>query len=203
MESLDCNTNSITTNQISKNVTPNILNCPDGYHYDRMKNKCVPNNCPNGYYWNGIECYPYSPAPSTPPDSKKPSGQILVRDFINGTSRDLPVRRTRVVMRRYFKIDKVYTDDNGNFASSKHFHNKVNVFVKFKSTALTTRGLRGAHAWQSLFPIEQGLGKYSGDLRNVRWTFTSAQAGNSRANRNWWAAHVMNAYLEFNENAIV
>ena len=142
-----------------------------------------------------------TPPPPPPPSSKQPTGQILVRDFINGTFRDLAVRRTRVVLRRFFKVDRVYTDDQGNFYSTKHFHNKVNVFVKFKSTQLTTRGLRGARAWQALFPIKYGLGKYSGDLRNINWTFTSSQMGNARSNRNWWAAQLMNAHVEFNENA--
>lgn len=142
-----------------------------------------------------------TPPPPPPPPSKQPTGQILVRDFINGTFRDVAVRRTRVVLRRFFKVDRVYTDEQGYFYSTKHFHNKVNVFVKFKSTQLTTRGLRGARAWQALFPIKHGLGKYSGDLRNINKIFESSQMGNARSNCNWWAAQIMNAYIEFNENA--
>lgn len=176
--------------------------CPPDYTWDQSICDCVPNtSCPPGYHWDGSSCVLDNPSPPPLPVSKKPSGQILVKNFVNGTFNDVPVRRTRVVLRRRFKIDKVYTDDQGNFYSTKHFNSKVNVFVKFKSTQLTTRGLRGVYAWQALFPIKHGLGKYSGDLRNINWTYTSAQSGNSRANRNWWAAQVMNSYLEFNESA--
>lgn len=79
----------------------------------------------------------------------------------------------------------------------------MNVFVKFKNHQLTTRGLRGIRIWQSLFPVKHGLGKYSGNLSNITWTYTSAGYGNERSNRNWWAAQLMNAYLEYNENASV
>ena len=148
-----------------------------------------------------MRCIPEgSITPTPPPASAVPAGMINVFDnsFSGNTIR--PVRRTRVVLRRYFKIDRVYTSDNGNFISTKHFKNKVNVLVKFKSTQLTTRGLRGVRQWQMLFPIKHAIGKYSGNLSNFQpYLFTSNRQGNAVANRNWWAALLMNAYVEFNE----
>jgi hypothetical protein len=205
VESFDCDSSNIAAaslpTQQSKPVKPYVIDCPDGWHWDYTLHQCVENDCPAGYHWDGSQCVPDAPPPPPAPPSKQPTGKIDVRDFINGTYRDVSVRRTRVILRRFLKVDRVYTDDQGYFYSTKHFHNKVNVFVKFKSTQLTTRGLRGIRAWQALFPIKHGLGKYSGDLRNVNWIYKSSQSGNSRTNRNWWAAQVMNAYLEFNENA--
>ena len=134
-------------------------------------------------------------------DRKKPAGQITVRDFNNNGFNDIGVRRTRVVARRWFKIELMYTDDNGRYQSNKRFNNKVNMFVKFRNHHLTTRGLRGIRVYQALFPIKHGLGKYSGNLNNINWNYTSVRFGNERSNRNWWAAQLMNAYLEFSENA--
>jgi len=182
-------------------IEPDVLQCTEGYHWDWATKRCIPNNCPDGYHWEIDQCVPDAPPPPPPVDTKKPAGQILVRDIINGGFRDVALRRTRVVAGRWFKIETIYTDDNGRFQATKRFKNKVNVFVKFKNNSLTTRGLRGARAWQVIFPIKHGLGKYSGDLSNITWTYTSVGYGNERSNRNWWAAQVMNAYLEFNESS--
>lgn len=95
----------------------------------------------------------------------------------------------------------MYTDDQGQFQATKRFRNKVNIFVKFKNAQIATRGLRGIRLWQSLFPVKHGVGKFSGDLSNITATYFSAGFGNQRSNRNWWAAQLMNAYLEYNENA--
>lgn len=116
---------------------------------------------------------------------------------------DVPVRRTRVVMRRYFKIDRTYTDDNGRFSSNKHCNNKVNIIVKFKSTDLAVRGLRGIRFYQLRFPIKHSIGKYRGNLNNIDpFVFQEGTDINSRQYRNWWAAQLMNAHLEFNEMAV-
>jgi len=114
---------------------------------------------------------------------------------------DVPVRRTRVVMRRWLKIDRTYTDDNGRFASNKHFRNKVNIIVKFKNTALSLRGLRGIRFYQMRFPIKHGIGMYSGNLNNVRFIFQEDTDFRKRAYRNWWAAQTMNAHVEYDEMA--
>ena len=209
VENFDCGDpaalSNSTTSQ-SKQIVPNVPQCPDGFHWDYSLHECIENNCPFGYHWDGSQCVPDAPPPPpAPPASKQPTGQILVRDFKNivGGFQDVAVRRTEVVLRRFLKVERVYTNDQGNFLSAKHFHNRVNILVKFKNSSITTRGLKGIRLWQTLLPIEQGIGKYSGDLRNVNWVFTSPQMGNSKANRNWWAAQLMNAHIEFNENAAI
>ena len=198
----DCSSGSSLLSETSNvDIVPMVPQCPEGTHWDYTERACVDNGCPDGYIWDGTTCVPNTPQPP-PVDIKKPAGQILVRDVINGTYRDVALRQVRVVARRWFKIELMYTDDNGRFQSSKRFQNKVNVFVKFKNNQVTTRGLRGIRLWQTLFPIKHGLGKYSGNLSNITWTYSSVGYGNERSNRNWWAAQLMNAYLEFNENAL-
>ena len=39
----------------------------------------------------------------------------------------------KVVIRRLFKVEKVYTDANGVFNSKKYFRNKYTILVKFKN----------------------------------------------------------------------
>jgi len=104
-------------------------------------------------------------------------------------------------MKRFLKMDRVYTDDYGNFASNKHFHNKVNIIVKFKNSLLETRGLRGARWYQMRSPIKHGIGKYSGNLNNLQYIFVEGSDTKKRIYRNWWAAQLMNAYVEYNETA--
>lgn len=135
-----------------------------------------------------------------PPDPRKPSGVITVWDSNFGT--EVPVRRTRVLARRWFKIEPVYTNDQGQFQCKKRFRNKVNIFVKFLNNNITIHGLRSAKVWQMWFPIKKGIGIYSGNLNNIHYVFLqNTFQPHSRTNRNWWAAQTMNSQVEYNEMA--
>jgi hypothetical protein len=137
--------------------------------------------------------------------SKRPEGFITVEDTqLPGTASDhkFPLRQVRVVCKRFLKIVTTYTDDNGHFAVAKKFHNKVHIIVKFKNNNITTRGLRGWNFWQMKFPVKYSLGKFSGTLNNINYTFTRGSNTNFRQHRNWWAAQLMNSYLEYNEMAV-
>ncbi|HRF23876.1 MAG TPA: hypothetical protein PLR98_06925, partial [Chitinophagaceae bacterium] len=115
---------------------------------------------------------------------------------------EVPVKRTRVVARRWFKIDVVYTNDQGEFKCNKRFVNKVNILVKFLNNNITIHGLRTPRLWQMWFPIKKGIGIYSGNLSNISYRFNqNTLEPHSRTNRNWWAAQTMNSQVEFNEMA--
>lgn len=135
-----------------------------------------------------------------PADAKTPAGYIYVYD--NTLNQPVPVRKTRIVSRRYFKIDRSYTDDQGYFRSTKRFKNKVNIVVKFKNADIKTRALRLFRWWQMLLPIEQGLGKYSGTLNTINYVFNVDGNRYSRRHKNWWAAQCMNSYQEYNQYAM-
>ncbi len=135
-----------------------------------------------------------------PADAKTPAGYIYVYD--NTINQQVPVRKTRVVSRRFFKIDRSYTDDLGYFRSTKRFRNKVNITVKFKNADIKTRALRLGRWWQMIFPVAQGLGIYSGTLNNITYLFNVDGSKYSRRHKNWWAAQLMNSYQEYNQYAI-
>lgn len=158
--------------------------------------------CPEGTEWDPMlrECVPLDPSdPPSPPPSTLPGGGIKV--FDNTINQEVAVRRTRIRLRRWFKFDYTITDDNGQFTSSRNFR-KVNVKVEFSHpTNLTIRGVRGVRFWQVWLPMSQNIGKYSGDLRNVYYVFQPGTDVRKRQHRNWWAAQMMNSYLEFNTHA--
>ena len=120
----------------------------------------------------------------------------------------MPLRRTRIVARRWFKIETTYTDDEGRFQCTKRFRNKVKIFVKFLNNHLRTSGLFanssliGGNIQRALWPIKRGLGKFSGNLTRINYVFYRGDDVKNRRHRHWWAAHLMNAYLEFNSMAI-
>jgi hypothetical protein len=132
-------------------------------------------------------------------DIKKPAGRITVWD--TNFNDELPLRRTRVVARRWFKIDPIYTNDNGQFQCTKRFGNKVNIFVKFLNNHIHMSRLMGNPVTRSLFPIKKGIGIYSGNLSNINFLFEQGNSVYARTYRHWWAAQFMNAYLEYGEMA--
>jgi len=141
-----------------------------------------------------------------PMNTRIPAGNIEVWDSNIGGA--VPVRRVKVVVRRWFKIEPVYTDDLGRFQCTKRFRNRVNVFVKFLNQHLRTSGfvanigLVGSRIQRSLMPIKRGIGTFSGNLTRITHLFESGTNTARRLYRHWWAAQLMNAYLEFNEHAI-
>lgn len=128
-----------------------------------------------------------------------PAGNITVWD--SNRDNPVPVRRVRVVVRRWFKIETVYTDDQGSFQCTKRFRNKVNVFVKFLNTHLRANALFGNSIVKTLLPIKRGIGTYSGNLTRIDHMFERGEVTNRRLYKHWWAAQLMNAYLEYNEMA--
>ena len=203
VEPLDCG--GTTTNNTGSSpdaITNDVDPCIEG-HWDPVLQRCV--LCPEGSNWDGIQCVPGSITPTPPPASTRPSGQIMVRDnaiaVASPAAADVPVRRTRVVLKRWFKIDRVFTDDNGNFASGKNFR-KVEIRVEFMNNGLTAIRLTvRPMAYLMYLPIERTLGKYSGNLTGVRHVFDLGTDVTSRRYRNWWAAQLVNSYQEYNEMA--
>jgi len=130
-------------------------------------------------------------------DIRKPAGLVTVFDTNKGLA--VPVRKVKVVARRYLKIEVMHTDDEGRFASSKRFNGKVTMLVKFQSEGLIVRGLQSAAFWQMFFPIKKNAGRFSGNLSNLQIHFDSDHQGRGSANRNWWAAQFVNSYHEYDE----
>jgi hypothetical protein len=180
----------ITGNPVNDScgVVPNLLTPP--CEIDPCGPTCDPAGCGGG---------PPGGGGGGGSDIKKPAGLIEVWDSNFGIN--VPVRQTRVVARRWFKVDAVYTNDQGRYQCTKRFKNKVNIFIKFLNNNIHVSRLMGNPVSHSLFPIKRGIGIYSGNLNNINFVFARGNSVFSRTYRHWWAAQLMNAQLEYNAMA--
>lgn len=186
----------------ARRIKPYVPDCGPGYHWDFTLGQCVDNNCPSGYHWDNSQqhCVPDAPPPPPPP-AFIPHGMLKVFDT-QSPANPPAVRLIRVVARRWFKIQRTYTDDNGNFQVTKHFRNKVKLLVKFKNQFASIRGVRGVRVWQMFFPVKQKIGVYSGSsINSVDFTFPQTQHVQSVQNRYWAAATTLNAVQEHRDYA--
>jgi len=193
---------SVNQTSLNGTVTPNTdFQCAPGYEWDPILGHCVPVTppvCGSGYYWNGEQCVQEMPPPPPAADAAIPAGYIRVHDTQLNTNADegVGVKKVRVVARRWFKIERTYTDNKGHFIFTKKFKHKVRINVKFKNDDANIYGVRDAMIWQAIFPVKRTLGIFSGDKSNI--TFVNKQEGSSKskANRYWAAATVQNCVQE-------
>jgi len=174
------------------NIDPSTPECPDGYHWDFNLGTCVENNtCPPGYHWdsNIPGCVP---DPSTP---LRPHGMINFKtyDDYGVVPPTAPLRYTRIEGRRFLKIDKTYTDANGNFQFSKRFPRRVTIVVKFRTSYVTITKTK-----RFLSPVKKNIGTYRGnDLQNLNYTFErSTSLSKKMRTQRWIAAIALNTVHE-------
>ena len=156
--------------------------------------------CPEGYYWNPVlgQCVPDNPPPFLPPTYLYPKGMISFHtyDDYGVIPYNAPLKYTRIVARRFFKIDKTYTDASGNFQLSKRFPNKVTIIVKFKTSNVIVKKS------QMFGPQKKNIGTYRGnDLRNLNYVFirkpsSALDASKSNRTKRWVSAVAINTFLE-------
>jgi hypothetical protein len=185
-------------------ITPKVVDCGEGYHWDFGLHQCVCNCCPDGYSWNGSQCVPIPPPPSPPPpapDAQVPAGYITVSDINFGT---IPgVRIARIVAKRWFKIERTYTDNNGHFQFTKHFKHKVKINVKFKNDNAVIKVFRLTRFWQMLYPVTKTIGVFSGNKSNIVYNFQKYNTSVAdKGNLYWAAATTNNSVQEYRDYAM-
>lgn len=140
-------------------------------------------------------------------DPRIPRGTIEVQDirtcnFTTTPPINFPVRQARIVCKRWFKIERTYTDDQGLFVSSKKFKNKVKVLLKTKNDNAVVRKIRGIRLWQILFPVKKRLGVFDeGDMANIFKLFTKTSNGHDKELPYWVAVTTHNGILEYRQYA--
>lgn len=198
-------------NNIKGKISPKVPQCLPGYHWDFNLRQCVPDNCPDGYHWDGTRCQPDAPPP--PPPNFIPGGRLQVFDTrldntppissFDPTFVAQPLRTVHVIARRWFKIDRTYSNTNGNFQVTKHYRNKVKLFVEFKNQFSTIRAMRGIRVWQLLFPLKRKIGTFTNSTINtVRYTFLQTPNISSLGNKFWTGATTFNAVQEHKDYAV-
>jgi hypothetical protein len=144
--------------------------------------------------------------------NRRPSGKINFKTYVTPAlpqlrqiEADEPLRYVRVVGRRFFKIDKTFTDVNGNFTFSKKFPKKVTLIVKFR-----TSSFYGKHSirqkpsfmgfWRARFAIKKNIGTYRGsDLSNLNYKFEKGDKWFRLKTRKWLAAVSLNSIMNYDE----
>ena len=199
-------------------VQPDGLNCPSGYHKDRETGHCVPNNCPEGYHWDNDEydCLPDHTEPNPPPapDAAVPAGTITVDETQHlaglpasttpGHTTDwyrAPLRQARVVARRWFKIERTYTDNAGHFQFTKRFKHKVKINVKFKNGDAVVRCLRGVRVWNAFSPLNKVIGVYDGNKSTISYNLAKYPDRHAKGNQYWVGGTVHNGVQEYKDFA--
>jgi hypothetical protein len=184
-----------TTSQGQAKTT--VPDCGEGYHWDYTLHECVCDCCPSGYHWDGStqSCEPDAPPP---PTFLHPQGMITFKTYEDYGLIPLyaPLRYTRVVGRRFFKIDKTYTDANGNFQLTKSFPKKVTITVKFRTSYLKVKRNDG---WN----LKKSIGTYRGnDLQNLNYVFQKSTSTNTdvvsknKKTKTWLASVTINTVIE-------
>jgi hypothetical protein len=173
--------------------------CPNGYVWDATSCSCVPKPCPPGTHWDGFTCVANGLPPVTP--TRQPSGTIRVFDNNQATAGYRGVRNAKVIARRFLKVERVYTDNQGQFFLTKEF-NKVHLEIEFENDQAKIRALRRARLWQMLFPVKRTIGKFSGTLINLLHDIPFVSDGRTDGARHWAAATANNNVQEFRDYAV-
>ncbi len=146
----------------------------------------------------------FTPCRNPPPPVpivRIPAGGVTVQEDI--FQPNVPIRQARMVARRFLKVARTFTDNNGRYTFSKSFRNKVSIFIKFKNQNALVMGLRGARLWQILFPVKIKMGTYRGNINNLDYIVTGDADVRSRGARHWAAATMHNKVQEYRDFAAV
>ena len=135
----------------------------------------------------------------TIPAARIPSGAITVTDDI--FNMPAPVRKARVVAKRFLKVERTFTNNLGQYQFTKSFRNKVKLLVKFKNGDANIRAIRGLRVWKILFPVQINMGTYRGSINNIQHNIPVNTDAHSRGARCWAAATAHNNLQEYKDYA--
>ncbi len=151
----------------------------------------------------GIACGDGGGGGGVPPTPPLPPGIYVEEQRACGVATTVvPLRQARMVCKRWFKIWRGYTDDNGRFAVTKRFKNNVKIIVKTKNNHARIAKLRGARLWQMFFPCKKKLGVvHNSELATFRYVFTKPANGSAASKElmYWAATTTHNSVVEFRD----
>jgi hypothetical protein len=125
-----------------------------------------------------------------------PKGRITVQNKLATDFSYRGVRNVRVVIRRTFKVDHIFTDDNGNFATSKYFRNKYTILTKFKNEFARIGRIRPFAIWEQFFPIKINFGRWKNLPCNYEFKIDNPTATGTIQSSHWAAATTHNGVQE-------
>ena len=128
--------------------------------------------------------------------SYRPSGTVQVTDNVTGLT--VPVKNVTVKLRRFYKLDDVVTDANGNWIARRVYVKKANVVLKFQNNGMKIRGISGGlKLWEYAQILEKECGLFAeGQLQGLTITLQYEPTADTYAALQWAAAHCLNTYHE-------
>jgi hypothetical protein len=131
-----------------------------------------------------------------PNGTRIPWGRLTVTDDITNTN--VPVRQARMIAKRFLKIERVYTNNDGVYIFTKSFANRVTLLAKFKNPDAEIHHLEGGQRlWRIVQAARFNLGRFRGNLSNINSNIDDNDNVFSRAARNWANATTHNGVQEF------
>ena len=125
-----------------------------------------------------------------------PSGRILVQNELTNDYNYRSVQHVKVVVRRLYKVESLYTSDNGDFNCKKYFRNKYTVLVKFKNDLARISRMRPWAIHEQFFPIKINFGKWSNLDCQHQFKIKHPVVAGTIATSHWCAAITFNGIRE-------
>jgi hypothetical protein len=125
-----------------------------------------------------------------------PSGRIVVQNALMNDHSFSPVQDVRVVVRRSFKTETIYTNQQGEFECKKYFRNKYTVTVSFKNRLARIARMRPHAIHEQFFPLKINFGKWDNlDCRH-EFLINHPKLSGTIATSHWCAAVTHNGIIE-------
>ncbi len=126
-----------------------------------------------------------------------PSGKIVVQNELLTDRSYRPVTKLKVVIRRLFKVDKMYTDINGVFTSKKYFRNKYTIHVHFKNDHAAISRMRPWALHEQFFPVKINFGKWDNLDCGHEFRINHPEESGKISTSHWCAAITHNGIQEY------
>jgi hypothetical protein len=131
--------------------------------------------------------------------SHNPSGRIMVQQNLHNDHSTHPVPGVRIVIRRLFKTERLYTDVNGEFKSKKYYRNKYTIVAKFKNENAHISRTRPKRIFEQFFPVKINFGKWDNLDCLHQFNIEHVSQTGTVATSHWCAATTHHAVWDFHK----
>ena len=129
--------------------------------------------------------------------SHYPSGIIEVQKELTSDRNFSVIPEIKIVIRRLFKVQNVYTNSAGEFTATKYFKNKYTITAKFKNHYARIARMRPWAIHEQFFPIKINLGKWDNLDCHHKFLIQHPAGSGTISTSQWCAATAYNSIREY------
>ncbi len=126
-----------------------------------------------------------------------PSGIIEVQKELTSDRAYTGIPEISVVIRRLFKMQKLYTNAAGEFTATKYFKNKYTIIAKFKNHYARIARMRPWAIHEQFFPIKINFGKWDNLDCHHKFLIHHPTVTGTIGTSQWCAATAFNCIREY------